>query len=119
MEGEWKYDLWFSFKEPVEKYFDEIGFADVELDYEKEEVVITPHPRFACDGYEITPETDAEVGYEPFKGGFEGNALKLIGNNAVVYITEYFAYEGREYVIGEIWLSEEMHGDFWMYRGQQ
>ena len=89
-------------------------------DYDKEQVIIVLHPKYAGDGYELYPETDEGVGYEPFTGGFDENgALKLSGNHVVLYITNYFAWSGREYVMAESWYSEESYGIFLLTRGQQ
>lgn len=119
MPGEWKYDLWILFDPETYDLFEEIGYADFEIDYDRELLIIKLHPRLASDGYEAWEESDEEVGYEPFEGGFEDGYLKLSGNDAILLISNYFAYEGREYALGEIWLSEEVSGDFWMYRGQE
>jgi len=119
MPGEWKYDLWILFDPETYDLFEEIGYADFEIDYDRELMIIKLHPRLANDGYEAWEESDEEVGYEPFEGGFEDNYLKLSGNDAIILLSDYFAYEGREYALGEIWLSEEVYGDFWMYRGQE
>ena len=81
---------------------------------------VWPDPKYAGDGYELYPETDEGVGYEPFTGGFDENgALKLSGNHVVLYITNYFAWSGREYVMAESWYSEESYGIFLLTRGQQ
>ena len=119
-EGIWKYDLIFRYDSSDGYYFEEMGYAEFEIDYDKEELIITLHPRMANDGYEAWPESDEEIGYEPFGGGFddEGN-LRLYGNNAVLDCQYYYAYSGREYFVGELWLSEEDFGVFLMTRGQE
>ena len=119
-EGIWKYDLIFRYDSSDGYYFEEMGYAEFAIDYDKEEIIITLHPRMANDGYEAWPESDAEIGYEPFGGGFddEGN-LRLYGNNAVLDCQNYYAYSGREYFTGELWLSEEDFGTFLMTRGQE
>ena len=120
-EGIWKYDL--IYREDTStggSYFEEIGYAELEVDYDKEEIIITLHPRLANDGYEAWEESDEEIGYEPFGGGFdeEGN-LRLYGNNCVLDCENYYAYSGREYFTGTLWLSEEQFFVFLMTRGQE
>ena len=118
-EGQWKYDLIFRYDSSDGYYYEEIGYADLSLNYDKETVIIELHPKMANDGYEAWALTDADVGYEPFEGGFdENNALKIIGNNAVINPTEYYFSSGREYMIGTIWISEEDFGTFLLTRGQ-
>ena len=119
-EGLWKYDLIIREDSSDGYYFEEMGYSEFAIDYDKEEISITLHPRIANDGYEAWSESDEEVGYEPFDGGFddEGN-LYLYGNDAVLDCLYYYAYSGREYFIGQLWLSEEVFGMFLMTRGQE
>ena len=117
-EGTWKYDLRIRYDSDDGYQFDEIGYADLALDYDREVVIITLHPRMAQDGYEAYEEDDS-VGYEPFEGGFDDDGnLKMIGNDCVLYITQYYDYGGQEFILGTIWFSEESFGDFIMVRGQ-
>ena len=118
-EGKWEYDLRFRYDTYEGYYFDEIGYADLSLDYDKETVIIVLHPWYANDGYETWEESDESVGYEPFEGGFDENdQLKLIGNDCVINLEEYYDYSGREYILGTFWVSEEAYGIFMMTRGQ-
>ncbi len=121
MEGSWKYYLDMQDLDTGGVEFNEFGFADVSLNTEKETVRIVLHPRMAGDGYELYPETEEEVGYEPFEGGFDNNgSLQLLGNDVTMYIPCYFAWSGREYVMGEIWYPEEGYwGLFLLTRGQE
>ena len=119
-EGEWKYELTIPFITEYSSVFVEYGYADLALNREKETVIITLHPRMAGDEYELWEESEEEVGYEPFEGGIDDNGgIKLPGNDAVIYLRYYYAYEGREYILGEIYLSEEDSGTFLMTRGQE
>ena len=119
-EGTWKYDLRIRYDSSDGFMFDELGYADLVLDREREVAVVTLHPRLATDGFEMWQESDEEVGYEPFEGGFDENgALKLIGNYCVMYIECYYAYEGREFILGTIWTSEEDFAYLLMVRGQE
>ena len=118
-EGEWKYDLRFREETFTGYYFDELGYAVLTLDYDRETVKIVLHPKLGSDGFELWDESDETVGYEPFEGGFDENdELRLLGNNAVLYPEYYYAYEGREYFISSLWLSEEEYGMLLMFRGQ-
>ena len=121
MEGRWEYYLDMQDLDTGKVEFNEFGLADVSLNTQKSTVIIGLHPRMAGDGYELYPETDEEVGYEPFEGGFDTNgSLKLLGNNVTMYISSYFAWSGREYVMGEIWYPQEAHwGLFLLTRGQE
>jgi hypothetical protein len=81
-------------------------------------VIISIHPRYEGDGYQGWPMEDP--GLLPFQGGFDDRgALKLAGNGTVLYINQYFAWSGREYIMGEAWFSEEESGLFLMTRGQR
>lgn len=119
-EGLWKYDLIFRFDSSDGAYFEEMGYAEFKIDYDTEQITVVLHPRMANDGYEAWPESDAEVGYEPFEGGFDADDnLRLYGNDAVLDCLAYYAYSGREYFYGDLWLSEEVFGTFLMTRGQE
>ena len=119
-EGIWKYDLIFREDTSVGGYyFDELGYAEFEINYDTEQFTITLHPRLENDGYESSPTNDAEIGYEPFTGGFDENDnFRLYGNNCVLDCQMYYFSSGREYFMGELWISEESFGVFLMTRGQ-
>ena len=120
MPGTWKYMLQVrQDSSGKDMYFDELGYADFVIDYDREIISLSLHPRLASDGYEVWEESDEEVGYKPFEGLPENNGIKLIGNDCVLWIGEYYAYEGREYVYGELYMSEENYAVFLMIRGQQ
>ena len=120
MDGPWKYRLQIGEDPSTDStYFDELGYADLVIDYDREIIVVTLHPRLASDGYAVYEESDEDVGYQPFEGVPEDGCLKLIGNDCVLWIGEYYAYEGREYVYGELYMSEEDYGIFLMTRGQE
>ncbi|MBQ6559850.1 MAG: hypothetical protein IJL85_03370 [Erysipelotrichaceae bacterium] len=118
-EGEWKYNLAFRYDTTQGFYYDELGYAELDLDYDKQTMIIQLHPRIGNDGDESWPTDDAEVAYQPFEGGFdENNSLRLYGNDAVIDVRHYYACEGREYFVAEMWISEEEYGIFLMTRGQ-
>ncbi len=116
--GEWKYCMEITFPDDGGIY-QEYGFADLSLDYDRQEVVILPHPRLGGDAYELYPMKDSDAGYMPFSGGRdESGAVKLIGNDAVIYLIRYFTYSGTDFIEAEIWLSEETSGQFLMTKPQ-
>ncbi len=120
--GVWKYDFVYRYDSSDGGYvFEEIGYADMSVhNYDDPPVRITLHPRYASDGYEVWEESDEQVGYEPFGGGFdEFNNLKLYGNDCVLLLQEFYAWEGREYLLAELWMSEEDVATFMMIRGQE
>jgi hypothetical protein len=117
-EGEWRYYMSEDDPETGGVVYNQWGFADLSLDYDKELVIISIHPRYEGDGYQGWPMEDP--GLLPFQGGFDDRgALKLAGNGTVLYINQYFAWSGREYIMGEAWFSEEESGLFLMTRGQR
>ncbi len=112
-EGEWKYCMRVS-------GFEELGYADMGIDYNREVLILTLHPRWISDGYESYPETDEEVGYDPFEGTIEDDGvLHMPGNNVDLCIEAYYAYSGREYMLGGIYANNQYYGDFMMTRGQE
>ena len=119
--GVWKYNLKFRQDTSDGKLFDELGYAEMYVhDNDDPPVKIILHPRLASDGYEIWEESDEEIGYEPFAGYYdENNDLKLTGNDCILHLKQYYAYEGREYLIATLWMSEEDFADFLMIRGQE
>lgn len=115
--GDWKYELLIQYDTADGYFYDEIGKAFV--DVEGESMKIELYPEYADNGSEIL-ELHGEKKYQPFTGGYnasEGN-VKLVGNETVIYIKQYYGYEGREYMIGTAWFSEEDFGVFLMTRGQ-
>ncbi len=118
--GVWKYNYKLRNDQSEGSLFDELGYVEMSVHNENDPPVsIILHPRFASDGFEIYEESD-DVGYEPFGGGFdEDNNIKLTGNNCVLLLKEFYTYEGREYLLAELWLSEEMSATFMMMRGQE
>jgi hypothetical protein len=116
--GSWKYNLLFRY-DSSSLYYDELGHADVSIDYDKDTLIIVLHPELGNDGYESWPMTDADAGYEPYEGGFDENDnLLLYGNDAVILVDRYYDSSGREYFISEIWISEEESGYLLLTRGQ-
>jgi len=118
-EGMWKYYLSDNTVSEDGTFFEEYGYAELSLDRVNNQVVISLHPVLGGDGFELYEYTE-DPGYEPFAGGkTEEGALKLIGNETVLYIIYYYAWQGRECISGEAWFSEENQGMFIMTRGQE
>ncbi|MCR5095178.1 MAG: hypothetical protein K6A70_00370 [Erysipelotrichaceae bacterium] len=116
-EGDWRYDFIIRKENADGFYYEEIGYSELLIDYDKETVQIILHPRLANDGFEAWLLSDEEIGYEPFDGGFDENdVLKLIGNNCVLTPTHYYRSGGKEYFIGDLWMSEQDSALFMMTR---
>lgn len=119
--GVWRYNL--KNRDDASEYFmfDELGYAEMTVNGSMNPpVMIVLHPRLACDGYEVWEEDDESVGYEPFAGGFdENNNIRLFGSGSVISLTEYYAFDGKEYLIAELWISEESSFNFLMIREQE
>ncbi|MBQ3376099.1 MAG: hypothetical protein IJG49_06780 [Erysipelotrichaceae bacterium] len=116
-DGLWRYDLKINRDDGM---FDELGFAQMTVDNNADpRIQIVLHPRIARYGEDFFEETDDDTGYEPFGGDFDENReLKLTGNDCVLVIKRYYMWQGKEYLIATMWLSEEESGDFMMVRGQ-
>jgi hypothetical protein len=120
--GIWRYELIIRRDNSVDGYvFKELGYAKMNVhDSDDPPVSIVLHPRIASNDIEVWEESDEGVGYEPFGGGLdENNIIKLSGNDCILELKEYYAYEGREYLTATLWLSEDSFGDFMMIRGQE
>lgn len=121
MPGEWKYRLYYQYDADASGYtsvFNEIGFADIDIDFDNAVFYINLHPKFGNDGYETWEAEDS--GYSTFAGGFEGDGVKLIDQEEelILYIYSYFAYEGREYIYATMYISEEDYAMTVFTRGQ-
>jgi len=76
------------------------------------------HPRIGNDGHESFSVTDEEIGYELFNGELDDYyGLSFNGNGLDLYLNYYYAYEGREYLIGSFWKSNDMYAGILMIRG--
>jgi hypothetical protein len=117
--GVWRYNLKKKYDDPSQGYmYDELGYANMYVKGSDDPpIVITLYPRKASDGYEVWEETDESVGYEPFAGNIdEDDIIRLKGNNAIIVPEYYYSYQGKEYLIGKMWMSEEEFADFLMIR---
>lgn len=118
IEGIWKYRIRIRYDSSTDGYqYDEIGVADLSLDYENVELIINLHPQMGKDAYEAWLLSDEEVGYEEFRGGFnDRGGLTLSGNDVLCDIDEYYEYEGSEYVIGSLYTQQDIIGDIMFLR---
>ncbi len=113
--GVWRYNLKIRNDSSGGGMYDELGFAEITVSNSSDPPVkLVLHPRISTEG---DPLTDESIGYEPFTGGFDENkSLKLTGNDCVLVIKRYYLWNGKEYLIATMWLSEEDSGDFMMIR---
>ena len=117
--GSWRYELYVYNQYDYGCSFAELGYADLTIEEYDGTAMLTLHPRLGNDGFESFPETDEEVGYEPFTGELdEYSGLVLYGNDLELYFSYYYAYEGREYVVASLWSSNDLIAGFLMVRGQ-
>ena len=117
MDGIWKYEI--RIREEVENgaYMDEIGLAELYLDDQGENFSILLHPQLMNYNGEVYPESDEEVGYEAFEGGWnQDSGLTLTGNGVNMDILVYYFYNNVEYIIGSLYTAEDYIGDFIMIR---
>lgn len=100
--------------------FNEIGYADISLNYEKETMIIVLHPRIGHSGYEIYPETDDMVNYLPFEGGQRNNGSFVLDDNdgLMMAVNYYYVDGGREFVWADLYLSETEYARVLFFRGQ-
>jgi hypothetical protein len=117
--GSWRYEL-FVYKEGShDTSYMELGYAGLDIEERSKKATLMLHPRIGNDGHESFPVTDEEIGYEPFNGELDDYyGLSFNGNGLDLYLNYYYAYEGREYLIGSFWKSNDMYAGILMIRGQ-
>lgn len=117
--GNWRYEL-FVYKEGTyDTGYLEVGYADLDVDEGSKAATLSLHPRISSDGYESYPMTDEDAGYEIFDGGLnEYSGLTFYGNGLDLYLSYYYAYEGREYIIGSLYKSNVLVAGLLLVRGQ-
>ena len=117
--GSWRYELFVYQEGSYDTSYLELGYADLNIDEKSKAATLTLHPRIGNDGYESYPVTDEEIGYEPFDGELdELSGLIFNGNGLDLYLNYYYAYEGREYIIGSLFRSSNLFAGILMIRGQ-
>lgn len=120
--GVWRYNLKLRYDDSLQGYmYDELGYAQMYVNgSDNPPIRITLHPRKASDGYEVWDETDENIGYVPFEGNIDDdNIIRLHGNNAIIVPEYYYALNGKEYLIGKMWMSEESSASFLMIREKE
>lgn len=120
--GIWRYNLKMKYTDPSQGYmYDELGYVQMYVNGSDDPPIrITLHPRKASDGYESWDESDESISYKPFAGNIDDdNIIRLKGNDAILVPEYYYAYQGKEYMIAKLWMSEESYADFLMIRGQE
>ena len=118
--GTWRYNIKIRNNSFGGGMFDELGYAEMAVSTKSDpRVQIILHPRLVAEGDSTRERTDEEAGYQPFGGDFDENRkLKLTGNDCVLEIKRFYSWNGKEYLIGTMWFSEEESGDFMMIREQ-
>ena len=98
--------------------FNELGFADFSIDYDKPALELVLHPRIANIDGDVFEEDDASTGYLPFSGGQEANgSFRLYdGDSLFIILNEYYIYDAYEYVVAELWVGEGAYVDVLFFR---
>ncbi|MCR5450748.1 MAG: zinc ribbon domain-containing protein [Solobacterium sp.] len=113
--GEWKYCMTFNRTIPGEERIDEIGTAEVSFSEQGAQLIL--HPQYIRYGNDVMPETEEEVGYEPFSGTWDPEYIDLSDGGIAIGLGPYYSYEGRDYVLGNIVVRESgMFGDVLLVR---
>lgn len=64
---------------------------------------MTGHPRQAGDDYEVWEEDDRIANYPLFTGDVEADgSVRSTGGHTIIVFNEYFVYDGKKYVLGEM-----------------
>ena len=113
--GQWKYCMTFNRTTPGEERIDEVGLAEVSFTEDTATLIL--HPQYIRYGSHVDPETDEEVGYEPFTGTWDNEYIDLTGNGSSVGLGPYYSYNGKDYVLGNIVVKQSgMFGDLLLVR---
>ncbi|MBR0451220.1 MAG: zinc ribbon domain-containing protein [Oscillospiraceae bacterium] len=113
--GQWKYCMTFNRTIPGEERIDEVGLA--EISFTEDTATLILHPQYIRYGTHVDPETDEEVGYEPFTGTWDNEYIDLMGNGSSVGLGPYYSYNGKDYVLGNIVVKQSgLFGDLLLVR---
>ena len=113
--GEWKYCITFNRTIAGEERIDEIGTAEVAFSEQGAQLIL--HPQYIRFGSDVSPENEAEVGYEPFVGTWDPEYIDVSDGNTAIGLGPYYTYEGRDYVLGNIVVRDNgMFGDVLLVR---
>lgn len=113
--GEWKYCLTFNRTLEGEERIDEIGTAEVSFGENAAQLIL--HPMYIRYSDEVIPETDEEVGYEPFAGEWDPEYIDVNDGRIFIGIGPYYSLNDTDYALGNIIVKDSgMFGDFLMVR---
>ena len=115
--GEWTFAI-VAKKELLGADFDELGFADLDLNLDTGLMTLILHPRILHYEYELYSEDDEEAGYLPFSGFRQDDSSFLLDDNdgLMVSIRNYYEIEGREFVRAKMYVSEDAYADVLLFR---
>jgi hypothetical protein len=115
--GKWRYNLRIN----GAVTFNERGYAEVSVhDRNDPPVSVILHPALISEDGMRFAVSDEEVDYEPFAGGrIEKNQMKLEGNNCVMYLKQFYAFEGKEYLLANLLLPNKQKATVMMIRGKE
>ena len=113
--GQWKYCITFNRTLVGRERIDEIGLAEVELSEDKATVIL--HPQYIRYGSDVSPETEAEVGYPIFTGTWTDEYIDVMGNDIALGLGPFYSYDGKDYVLGNIVIRDSgVFGDLLLVR---
>ena len=115
--GKWRYNLRIN----GAVTFDERGYAEISVhDRNDPPVCITLHPNLISENGMSFIVSDEDVAYEPFAGGrIENSEMKLDGNNCLMTLKQFYAYEGKEYLLANLLLPNKQKAAVMMIRGKE
>lgn len=113
--GTWKYCMTFNRTIEGEERIDEVGIAEVSFTEDTATLIL--HPQYIRFGSHVEPETDEDVGYEPFTGTWDNEYIDVSAQNVYIGLGPYYSYGGKDYVLGNIVSKNtDMFGDFLLVR---
>ena len=119
--GEWIYCIC-GYENNFGSHFYDLGYAELDMELQQDVMNIELRPRLYWEADEIYPEEDSAEGNPVYSGTRVASdsyyALEdYYGNILCVYC--YYRYNGMEYVMAELWVSEESYADVLLYRSVQ
>lgn len=113
--GTWKYCMTFNRTVEGEERIDEVGIAEVSFTQDTATLIL--HPQYIRYGSHVEPETDEEVGYEPFTGTWDNEYIDISAQGLYIGLGPYYSYNGSDYVLGNVVSKNtDMFGDFLLVR---
>jgi len=115
--GEWTFAITAQ-EEMLGTAFDEVGFAEFDLNTDTGMMSLILHPRILHYEDELYSETDEDAGYLPFSGFRQENKSFLLDDNdgLMVNVRYYYEIDGHEYVRARMYVSEEAYADVLFFR---